>query len=202
MSKPVSDIIKEAREKKDLTQTDVGKMIGVGLRQYQNIESGYFPKYKKEQVTKLESALGINIYSQIYDANGNLIAPETSDDPKDQIDGWEDANDIKEEEVQPNQPASKPALSNETLTLYKLVMDKLNSLEVSLEQSKEAILANSSLVHSVLINQAKEEARHVSGMTAKKIFEAAVNVAESIFEGLREGNSFDIQPALKKGTLE
>ncbi|MDB5248097.1 MAG: hypothetical protein JWQ40_2491 [Segetibacter sp.] len=58
--------IKSARERKQLTQTQVAEKIGIGLRQYQNIEAGHFPKYKTKQIRELEKILEIGIYNEIY----------------------------------------------------------------------------------------------------------------------------------------
>lgn len=66
MDKP-EEILKKAREAKRKTQTEVAEAIGVGLRMYQKIESGEFPKYKREQILKLDEFLGTNIYELIYE---------------------------------------------------------------------------------------------------------------------------------------
>ena len=66
MKKAVEKIIK-AREDKGLTQTDMANKLDIGLRMYQKIEAGQFPKYKRDQVKEIEKILGINIYELIYE---------------------------------------------------------------------------------------------------------------------------------------
>lgn len=62
-----------AREKKRWTQTEAADRLGVALnqgyslRQYQKLEKGIFPKFKKEVVQKIDEILGISVYEQIYE---------------------------------------------------------------------------------------------------------------------------------------
>ncbi len=65
----ILEIIKKAREKKGISQTDMALKLGIGLRQYQNIESGEFPKYKRDHILNIEKVLGIKIYERIYEVN-------------------------------------------------------------------------------------------------------------------------------------
>lgn len=65
----ILEIIKKAREEKGWSQTDVATKLGLGLRQYQNIEAGTFPKYKRHQIEDLEKILGIKVYESIYAEN-------------------------------------------------------------------------------------------------------------------------------------
>lgn len=64
--KPETILIR-AREKKGMTQNQLGEAIGVGLRQIQNYETGKFPKYKKEPIYLIDSILGTNIGELIYE---------------------------------------------------------------------------------------------------------------------------------------
>lgn len=66
MKKP-EEILKEARERKGLTQTEIGNDIGIGLRMYQKIEAGQFPKYKTEQIKKIDQILNTNLYELVYE---------------------------------------------------------------------------------------------------------------------------------------
>jgi len=78
----VLEDIKKARIAKGWSQTEVADKLGIGLRQYQNIEAGQFPKYKRQQIQKLESILDIKIYESIYEEDiheGSLVEkPQTS----------------------------------------------------------------------------------------------------------------------------
>lgn len=74
----VTDKIKKAREKKGWSQSEMAAKIGIGLRHYQNIEAGQFPKYKRHQIEEIEKILGISIYEEIYAEN---VPHETSDPP-------------------------------------------------------------------------------------------------------------------------
>lgn len=72
MEKPIKikqaiDIIKNGRYVLGLTQSDVADRLNIGLRQYQKIEDGNFPKYKTQQITDLEKILNISIYELIYE---------------------------------------------------------------------------------------------------------------------------------------
>jgi transcriptional regulator with XRE-family HTH domain len=69
------DRILEARESKGWTQTEVAEKLGTALgqtyslRQYQKMEAGDFPKFKKEVVRQLEGILHISLYELIYEQN-------------------------------------------------------------------------------------------------------------------------------------
>ena len=67
--------IRSARDRKQLTQTQVAEKLGVGLRQYQNIEAGHFPKYKTNQIRELEKILEIDIFDEIYQENVPVNEP-------------------------------------------------------------------------------------------------------------------------------
>lgn len=71
MKKP-EQILKEAREKKGWTQTQLADQLGIGLRMYQKIEDGNFPKYKTDHVSTIDSLLGTSIYKIIYEQKGEL----------------------------------------------------------------------------------------------------------------------------------
>ncbi|WP_276484844.1 helix-turn-helix domain-containing protein [Paraflavitalea pollutisoli] len=65
--------ITEAREAKGMTQTDVAEQLATSLgqtyslRQYQKMEAGEFPKFKKEIVRQLEQVLNVSLYELIYE---------------------------------------------------------------------------------------------------------------------------------------
>jgi hypothetical protein len=64
-------ILKEARLKKGLTQSEVADLAGISLRNYQRFEDGVFPKYKSDTIGALDKILGIQIHDIIYD---NLVS--------------------------------------------------------------------------------------------------------------------------------
>lgn len=69
------EIIIEARNKKGWSQSVAAEKLGeelkqtYSLRQYQRLEDGEFPKYKREIVRAIEKILNIDIYDIIYDKN-------------------------------------------------------------------------------------------------------------------------------------
>lgn len=75
MSEQIAEIIKQAREAKGLTQSQVADFLEIGLRAYQHIEAGRFPKYKSEPIRQIEQLLGINIYDKIYTGT-SLATPQ------------------------------------------------------------------------------------------------------------------------------
>ncbi len=64
-------VLKEARLKKGLTQSEVAELAGISLRNYQRFEDGMFPKYKSDTIGALDRILGIQIHDMIYD---NLLS--------------------------------------------------------------------------------------------------------------------------------
>lgn len=68
-------MIIRAREGRGLTQSQMAQRLGASLkqtyslRQYQKIEEGRFPKYKKEIVQQIDRLLGTNAYDVIYEQN-------------------------------------------------------------------------------------------------------------------------------------
>jgi transcriptional regulator with XRE-family HTH domain len=65
--KTPQEILIEARAKRNLTQTELGALIGLGLRAVQKLEDGEFPKYKKDSIVAIDKVLGTNLYEQIYE---------------------------------------------------------------------------------------------------------------------------------------
>ncbi len=65
MDKP-EDILKRAREEKELTQSQLGERIGIGMRQIQKYEKGQFPKEKTDPVRNIDKELKTNLYELIY----------------------------------------------------------------------------------------------------------------------------------------
>lgn len=63
----IQEDIKTARERKNFTQTDMANKLGIGLRMYQKIEKGEFPKYKTEQIKRVDELLNTNFYELIYE---------------------------------------------------------------------------------------------------------------------------------------
>lgn len=73
------NIIKNARESKQLTQQQVADSLGIGLRSYQHLESGRFPKNKITLILKLEKELNIAVYDLIYYNTTNISGITTSE---------------------------------------------------------------------------------------------------------------------------
>jgi phage repressor protein C with HTH and peptisase S24 domain len=61
------EILRKARESKGWTQSDMAEKLGIGLRMYQKIEDGQFPKYKTENVRRIDELLGTSLYALIYE---------------------------------------------------------------------------------------------------------------------------------------
>jgi phage repressor protein C with HTH and peptisase S24 domain len=74
--KKPEEILKEKREAKGLTQTEMADKLGIGLRMYQKIEDGQFPKYKKNQVRQIDEILGTQLYDLIYEQD---VPPVSTD---------------------------------------------------------------------------------------------------------------------------
>lgn len=70
------EIIKQARERKGLTQQQVADLLHIGIRNYQHIEGGRFPKFKTQSVKDLERILEIEVYDKLYDENTISIVHE------------------------------------------------------------------------------------------------------------------------------
>jgi phage repressor protein C with HTH and peptisase S24 domain len=75
MNKEAAKKLIEGREGKHLTQQMMADKLATSLkqtyslRQYQKLEEGKFPKYKKEIVASLDKLLGLNLYEQLYVQN-------------------------------------------------------------------------------------------------------------------------------------
>ena len=69
MEQRPEEILKKARERKKLTQSDVAKKVGITIRQYHKYESGQFPKYKSDSIQKIDELLGTKLFELIYEQN-------------------------------------------------------------------------------------------------------------------------------------
>jgi len=67
MESTAADILKKARERKNLRQEDIANTLGISVRQYNKYEAGEFPKYKKAIVVKIDELLGTNLVELIYE---------------------------------------------------------------------------------------------------------------------------------------
>lgn len=73
MNNKAANIIIASRNIKGITQTQMAKELEkelgqtYSLRQYQRLEDGDFPKYKREVVRAVEKVLSISVYDIIYD---------------------------------------------------------------------------------------------------------------------------------------
>jgi transcriptional regulator with XRE-family HTH domain len=73
MSNKPEELLIAKRKEKGLTQAEMAKELGKQLdqsysqRQYQKLEEGQWPKYKKEVVGAIDSILGLNLTQQIYE---------------------------------------------------------------------------------------------------------------------------------------
>lgn len=93
MNQLEANILIEARKKKGWTQTEMAEKLAVALdqgysmRQYQKLEEGKFPKYKRDIVTQLDRLLGTNLFQRLYaqniphSANGSKKYPEGEQTP-------------------------------------------------------------------------------------------------------------------------
>lgn len=72
------EILKKARENSKLSQEDMADKLGIGLRMYQKIEAGQFPKYKTEQIKQIDKILNTNLYELIYEQNIHKVVKKVS----------------------------------------------------------------------------------------------------------------------------
>ena len=79
IDKRPEEILREAREKSGRNQTQMAQEIGIGLRMYQKIEKGNFPKFKTDNVKKIDDILGTNLYELIYVSTGSHNEGEIKD---------------------------------------------------------------------------------------------------------------------------
>lgn len=63
------DIIRVNREKMGLTQEAMGHILGLKLRAYQKLESGDFPKYKRNIIAAMDNMWGTDLMRMIYAEN-------------------------------------------------------------------------------------------------------------------------------------
>lgn len=76
MNKEAGNKLEKARKAKGLKQQTVADILAEKLgqsysvRQYQKMEDGEFPKFKKEVVKQLDDILGTNLYEEIYEQKG------------------------------------------------------------------------------------------------------------------------------------
>lgn len=86
MNKLAAQELIKGRERKKLTQTEMAEKLAAALsqtyslRQYQNLEEGKFPKYKKEVVKKLDGLLGTKVYELIYEQDSPNAVSDSGDD--------------------------------------------------------------------------------------------------------------------------
>jgi ribosome-binding protein aMBF1 (putative translation factor) len=73
------DIIKLAREKKRLTQAQLAENLNISDRMVQRYEEGKFPKFKSENIKKLDDFLETNIYDILYDKNNDSSKSDLDD---------------------------------------------------------------------------------------------------------------------------
>lgn len=73
--KEPNEILRDARELKGYTQTVMAELMAAELnqtysmRQYQRLEEGLFPKFKKEIIIAADKILGTKVYDMIYEQN-------------------------------------------------------------------------------------------------------------------------------------
>ncbi len=86
MNKLAAQELIKGRERKKLTQTEMAEKLAAALsqtyslRQYQNLEEGKFPKYKKEIVKQLDKLLGTKLYEMIYEQEVPSAVNDSGDD--------------------------------------------------------------------------------------------------------------------------
>ena len=77
--KPISQIIKELREIKGITQSKLAKLSGIHLSTIKKLESGCTPKPTTDTLNKLAKVLGEEIYDNILIHRGQHgIKPKTT----------------------------------------------------------------------------------------------------------------------------
>jgi transcriptional regulator with XRE-family HTH domain len=73
MNKIAGKKLAEARSKRNFTQQQLAQKLSTSLgqtyshRQYQKLEEGKFPKYKKDVVKQIDKILGTNLFESIYE---------------------------------------------------------------------------------------------------------------------------------------
>ncbi len=75
MEKGPKEVLREARELKRLTQSEVAEHVNLSLRAYQRFENGEFPKYKSEKIEAIDKFLGTSLYDMIYDIEATVHEP-------------------------------------------------------------------------------------------------------------------------------
>lgn len=77
-----ADLLKSSRAAKGFTQQDMADKIQLSLRMYQRYEEGLFPKYKSEQVRRLDELLETNLYDMIYDIKSDNLSDFAVSEPQ------------------------------------------------------------------------------------------------------------------------
>lgn len=72
-----TEILVKARKEKGLTQTQVANSLGIGLRMYQKIEDGQFPKYKTDNIKAIDEILDTKLFELLYEQNIHVSEPQT-----------------------------------------------------------------------------------------------------------------------------
>ena len=60
------EILKKARMSKGYTQEAIADKVGLSHRMYQRYEEGKFPKYKSDQIKKIDQLLGTSLNTILY----------------------------------------------------------------------------------------------------------------------------------------
>jgi transcriptional regulator with XRE-family HTH domain len=82
MNKIAGKKLAEARSKRNFTQEQLAQKLSSSLgqsyshRQYQKLEQGKFPKYKKDVVKQIDKILGTNLFESIYEQKVPHETPE------------------------------------------------------------------------------------------------------------------------------
>lgn len=147
MNKVAANNLIKAREQQKLTQRELAKMLGTALkqtysiRQYQKLEEGRFPIYKKEIVEELDKILNTGLYELIYEENvpRDTVSPKPHTDslqPRGTPDYRDDVIALLKEKINSDRRLFLYAQTNQAL--LKTVVQTLAKIQSKLDKRKLA----------------------------------------------------------------
>lgn len=159
MAKP-EEILKLARESKGYTQQTLAERLGISSRMVQRYEEGVFPKYKSDNIKKIDDLLETKLYDILYDISvlhepvinymGNTNGNGNGD--KDKIISIQERELAgKEREIKrlEDQVADLKAQLETLRELKKTVTDFNSALKENLEDIHESVKLNQAEVLTV-----------------------------------------------------
>src|SRR5687768_12424991 len=66
VNEAAGNILKEAIKGHPKTQIEIAEGLDISTKQLQNYSKGIFPKYKGENIKRLDAVLGTSVYNLIY----------------------------------------------------------------------------------------------------------------------------------------